>query len=110
MRHQNLCECAYSMTHIGALNGKDTVIQMARCAFDVHIQEILSSMMTGATIVMLHPGGILDFNYLSTVLQRKQVTSMTTVPSLFSNFFSFIGESGIEDAVNCLGSLISGGM
>ena len=110
VRHRNICECLHSMTHIGALNGGDTVIQMARCSFDVHVQEILSSMMLGATTIMLHPGGTIDFNYLSTVLQRKQVTFMTTVPSLFINFFTFIRQSIVEDGLKCLRSIISGGM
>ena len=98
------------MTHIGALNGEHTVIQMARCSFDVHIEDILVSMMTGATICMLHPGGSMDFNYLSIVLQRKQVTCMDVVPSLLINFFNFIKESRREQTLDCLRSLILGGM
>lgn len=110
MKHRNLCECSHSMTHVGALNGEHTVIQIARCSFDVHIEEILVSMMTGATILMLHPRGTVDFNYLSTVLQRKQVACMGGAPSFFINFFSFIKESRKEETMDCLRSLIIGGM
>ena len=98
------------MTHSGVLQKEDIVIQMTRCSFDVHIQEILSSIMTGATIVMLRPRGTLDFNYLISILQRKQVTSMAGVPSFLFNFFTYLKESGNEKAINRLRSLISGGM
>ena len=98
------------MTHTGVLQKEDIVIQMARCSFDVHILEMLSSIMTGATIVMLRPGGTLDFNYLLSILQRKQITFMASVPSFLFNFFTYLKESGNEKAINCLRSLISGGM
>ena len=110
MRHRNLCECAHSMNHIGVLNAEDTMIQLARCSFDVHIEEILNTMAVGATTVMLHPGGTMDFNYLSSVMQTKQITAMDNVPSFFSNFFTFIQEARNEEAVKCLRILISGGM
>ncbi|CAF4473575.1 unnamed protein product, partial [Adineta steineri] len=38
---------------------------MTRCSFDIHVQEILGTLMNGATLVMLHPRGTLDFEYLA---------------------------------------------
>lgn len=98
------------MISIDAINGKDTVAQMTRCSFDTHVQEIMGSLTIGATIVMLRPRGTIDFNYLSSVLHRKQITCMDTVPSLYYSLFTFIKESRNEDSVKYLRSLISGGM
>ncbi|CAF4282717.1 unnamed protein product, partial [Adineta steineri] len=47
---------------------------MTRCSFDIHVQEILGTLLVGGTLIMLHPGGTIDFDYLSKVLQNRQIT------------------------------------
>ena len=97
------------MIYIDTFSEKDTVVQMARCSFDIHIQEILGALIIGATLVMLHPKGTIDFEYLCAVLEKKQITYMHTVPSLLHSFFTFIKESNNRDAVTYLRSLCSSG-
>jgi non-ribosomal peptide synthetase component F len=80
---------------------------MARCSFDIHVQEILGSLISGATLIMLHPRGTIDFGYLSIVLEKKQVTYMHTVPSLLYSFFNFIEKCNNRDALKYLRSLCS---
>ena len=46
--------------------------------------------MSGASLIMLHPRGTIDFDYLCKVLEKKQITYMHTVPSLIYSFFTFI--------------------
>ena len=65
---------------------------MARCSFDIHVQETLGILMSGASLVMLHPRGTTDFEYLCKILDQKQVTYMHTVPSLLHSFLTFIGQ------------------
>ncbi len=100
----------HSFTHIDAFNKNDTVIQMSRCSFDVHVQEILDTLMNGATLVMLRPRGSIDFEYLCTVLARKQITFMGSVPSLFHSFFHFVEDCNRENAVEYIKRVCSGGM
>ena len=38
----------HSLVHIDTFNKHDTVVQMARCSFDIHVQEILGTLMIGA--------------------------------------------------------------
>ena len=80
---------------------------MARCSFDIHVQEILGALTIGALLVILHPRGTIDFEYLSKVLHKKQITYMHTVPSLLHRFFTFIGESNNQHALKYLRSLCS---
>ncbi|CAF1479835.1 unnamed protein product [Adineta steineri] len=82
---------------------------MTRCSFDIHVQEILGTLLVGGTLIMLHPGGIIDFPYLSGVLQNKQITYLHAVPSLLHSFFVFIEQNKIINAVEHLRSLCSGG-
>ena len=109
MRHQNITKCIHSLIYIDTFNGNDTVVQMTRCSFDIHVQEILGTLIVGATLVMLRPRGTIDFGYLSTVLRKKQITYMHTVPSLLQSFFTFMKELNNRDILKSLRSLCSSG-
>ena len=98
------------MFAINALKNHDTVLQRARCSFDAHIQEILGSLIFGASLVMVHPGGILDFQYLIEILERKQITLIDAVPSFLHTLFMFIKEHKAKAALRYLRSVIIGGM
>ena len=96
-----------SLIYIDTFNENDTVVQMARCSFDIHVQEILGILISGATLVMLHPRGSIDFDYLSVVLHKKQITYMHTVPSLLHTFFIFVEQCNNKDAMKYLRTLCS---
>jgi hypothetical protein len=69
----------------------------------------MGTLMARATLVMLHPNGNLDFDYLSLILKQKQISYMHTVPNLLHNFFIFLKETNDFDAVKCLQTLCSSG-
>ncbi len=98
------------MTYADTFNQNDTVVQMARCSFDIHVQEILGTLINGATIVMLRPRGTLDFEYLSTILHGKQITYINSVPSLFHSFFQYVEDCKRQNASEYLKRVCSGGM
>jgi non-ribosomal peptide synthetase component F len=93
------------MVHIDSFTKNDTVIQMARCSFDNHVQEIIGSLMIGATSIMLRPRGTVDFDYLAATMVNKQVSYMHSVPSLLRNLFTFLKETNNLYSVKCLRSL-----
>jgi non-ribosomal peptide synthetase component F len=99
----------HSLTDVNTFNKNDTVVQMSRCSFDIHVQEILGTLINGATLVMLHPRGTIDFEYLSEVLDRKQITCMHSVPSLLYHFFTYIHEHNNQQVIKSLRSLCSSG-
>jgi non-ribosomal peptide synthetase component F len=109
VRHKNFTECMHSLIHIDTFNRNDTIVQMSRCSFDIHVQEILGTLMSGAALVMLHPKGNIDFEYLFRVLEKKQITYIHTVPSLLHNFFTFAQEFNNREALKYLRSLCSSG-
>ena len=109
LRHRNFTQSIHSLLHVGILNKSDTIIQMARCSFDIHVQEIMGTLMIGATLVMLHPRGNIDLEYLSTIMQTKQITFLYTVPTLLQVFFNFITETKKLYTVKYLRSLCTGG-
>lgn len=109
MRHKNFTECMRSFVHTDSFKKTDTVLQMARCSFDIHLQDIMGTLIIGATIIMLHPKGNLDFVYLTTVLKEKQTSYVHTVPSLLYSFFTFLKDTNNWNVTSCFRSLCSGG-
>ncbi len=97
------------MVFIDVVNDNDTVAQVARCTFDVHALDIMGTLIIGGTLIMLRPEGILDFDYLATVFETKQITYIQAVPSLLQAFFTFLIETHNFIAVNCFRSLCTSG-
>ena len=95
--------------YIDTFNEKDKIVQMSRCSFDIHVQEIFGTLMIGATLVMLHPKGNIDFDYLCAVLEQKQISYMHSVPSLLHSFFIFMKETNNLNAIKYLRTLCSSG-
>ena len=100
----------YSLVHIDTINEKDNVVQMARCSFDVHIQDMMGTLIIGATLVMLHSKGIIDIDYLVKTINEKQITFITTVPTLLYSFFSILQQTKHHQAMKYVRSVCTGGM
>jgi non-ribosomal peptide synthetase component F len=109
LRHRNFTQSIHSLLHVDILNKSDIIVQIARCSFDIHVQEIIGTIMIGATLVMLHPRGNIDLEYLSTIMHTKQITFFYTVPTLLQIFFNFISETKKFYATKYLRSLCTGG-
>lgn len=62
----------------------DIVLQMSRSSFDIHVADIIGTVVVGGTLVMVKPNGILDFPYLMHILNNKDITYIHTVPSILS--------------------------
>jgi non-ribosomal peptide synthetase component F len=99
----------HSLIDTDTFNEKDTIVQMARCSFDIHVEDIIGTLMAGAALIMLHPRGNIDFDYLSQVLKQKQISYMHTVPSLLHSFFLFLKETNNVDTIKSLRTLCSSG-
>ncbi|CAF3951285.1 unnamed protein product, partial [Adineta steineri] len=107
--HQNFIHLMRSLVRGNVLNENDIIMQIARCSFDLHIQDIIGTLITGASLIMVHLGGMIDFDYLIDVVKSKNVTCFTTVPTILQRLFSFLQKSNQLTAVTTLRSLCSGG-
>ncbi|CAF3839123.1 unnamed protein product [Adineta steineri] len=109
VQHKNFTEFMCSLVYGDVVNESDTVLQLARCSFDVHVQDILGSFMIGSSLIMLHPRGIMDFEYLASVFKEKNITCITTVPTIINNFFTFLQQQNHQNVAQYLRSICSGG-
>lgn len=82
-----------SLNHLGILTGEDVAIQIAPCSFDVHVQECLGSLMLGCSLVLLHPQGHLDVDYLSQAIEENDVTLFCIVPSHMAILSNYLAET-----------------
>ena len=99
----------HSMVFIDVVNKNDTVVQIARCSFDVHVLDIMGTLLIGGTVVMLRPDGILDLDYFASILKKKQITFIAAVPSLLRIFFNFLLETRHLTQATYLRSVYSSG-
>ncbi|CAF4058212.1 unnamed protein product, partial [Adineta steineri] len=107
--HQSFIHLIHSLVRGDVLNKNDIIMQIARCSFDLHIQDIIGTLIAGASLVIPYLGGMIDFDYLIDVIKTKNVTCFTTVPTILHYLFSFLQKSNQLTAVKSLRSLCSGG-
>ena len=109
VQQKNFTGCMHSLIHIDTFNRNDTAIQMARCSFDIHVQEIFGILSHGATLIMLHPRGTMDLDYLANILYEKQISYVLGVPSLLHTLFHFLNQMQNSGITQTLRSICSGG-
>ena len=82
--------CIDSVACVNLFSNTDTILQMASCSYDVHAQEIMGALITGASIIMLHPQGNMDFEYLINVLKERHISYLQCVPAYIDNMITFL--------------------
>jgi non-ribosomal peptide synthetase component F len=82
---------------------------MARCSFDIHVSDIIVTLLVGGTLVMLRPQGNMDFEYLAGVLEEKKITYMQVVPTLLSSFLHYLKDNNRTRAVESLRAIFVAG-
>ncbi|CAF0798704.1 unnamed protein product [Adineta steineri] len=112
LRQQNLINSILGFVRIDALHEDDVTIQIASSTFDAHILETVGSLICGATIVMLHPQGNMDFQYINHILHDKQVTYLTAVPTYLNHLCDFLKQNRFSPwilirNISCVGESVS---
>ena len=107
VRHRNFIESIGSLVQASIFSLKDTIVQISRCSFDIHMQDIVGALIVGSGLVMLRPKGTMDFDYLAGLLEKKQISFMHIVPTLVNSLFNYLIENGIVSSVATLRSLCS---
>ncbi|CAF1398572.1 unnamed protein product, partial [Adineta steineri] len=112
LRQQNFINSLLALVYIDTLHKNDIVIQIASAMFDAHLQEIVGSLICGATLAMLHPQGNMDFQYINGILHDKQVTYLVAVPSYLNHLCDFLKQNRFPPwilmrNINCVGESVS---
>jgi amino acid adenylation domain-containing protein len=66
----------------------DVVLQKTPFSFDVSVWEFFWPLMEGAKLVVARPGGHQDPDYLATLINEQQITTLHFVPSMLAVFLN----------------------
>jgi len=73
------------------------------------MQDIVGTLIAGATVVMVHPQGNMDFAYLLQEIVAKQITYISTVPSYISVLCQYLDTCVSSSYLKKVRSVVSGG-
>ncbi|CAF1642370.1 unnamed protein product, partial [Adineta ricciae] len=108
-RHRNFIEWTRSFVEMGIFNDNDTVVQLARCSFDIHLEEMVGIFIVGGTVVLLNPKGVMDLAYFIDVLVWKQITYFNCVPSFLTALCIYLDTRVGDRCLDRVRSLCCGG-
>src|SRR5581483_9998980 len=86
VEHQALVNRIHWMQKRYPLNQNDVVLQKTPYSFDVSVWEFFWPMMAGASMVFAAPDGHKDVDYLETLINQANVTTLHYVPSMLRIF------------------------
>ncbi|MEV7866763.1 amino acid adenylation domain-containing protein [Streptomyces sp. NPDC088124] len=78
------------------LEADDRVLQKTPAGFDVSVWEFFWPLITGATLVIVRPGGHKDPGHLARLIRAERVTTVHFVPSMLRYFLQSPGASGCD--------------
>lgn len=89
IRHRNFLSFMKSLKYLQIQTSDEIAAQITQCSFDVHMEEILGTLVTGGTLVILKPGGHMNCEYLTNVIEKNQITFAVFVPTLIVILYEY---------------------
>ncbi len=84
--HRGLCNRLHWMQQAYQLTTEDRVLQKTPFSFDVSVWEFFWPLITGACLVVARPGGHQNPDYLVSLIEAQQITTLHFVPSMLQVF------------------------
>ncbi|CAF1331148.1 unnamed protein product [Adineta steineri] len=104
-RHKSflLCIDAYVKTNI--LQNNDVVIQTTGCSWDIHIKEVVGTLLVGAQLVI--PKSSIEMDYLTKLIQNRSITYIHTVPTFTNTLCEYLEKNMQFDRIKTIRSFCS---
>lgn len=106
LRHRNLT----LSTHSSVIQSTDIVLYHTLISFDMHLREIIDTLIRGGQLVLLPPNGSFDINVFSRTVSHQQVTCLNMVPSLLTTLIHHLNNIDSNDCWRTLRSIIFQGI
>ena len=84
--HRGLCNRLHWMQQAYQLTTEDRIMQKTPFSFDVSVWEFFWPLITGACLVVARPGGHQNPDYLVSLIEAQQITTLHFVPSMLQVF------------------------
>ena len=86
MQHKAVTHLLQWVIYNFGMNQSDAMLQSATFTFDASVWQILSPLLSGATLVLPKPDGEKEGLYLTDLIQKHRITFISMVPSLLTLF------------------------
>ncbi|MEL6557231.1 MAG: amino acid adenylation domain-containing protein [Bacteroidota bacterium] len=80
--HKNVVNHNMAAIDIYGISEKDRVMQFSTINFDIFVEEVFPTLMSGATLIMLDQQQYLNISYIKDILQRQEI-SVVNWPTAF---------------------------
>lgn len=87
----------------------DVVLHHTPATFDIHLSEIVGTLLVGGQVIILHPNGNLDMNVFSKAISHKQVTCLNIAPSFLTILIDHLCNIDNKDCLRTLRCILSHG-
>lgn len=91
--HRGICNRLLWMQEEYQLESSDHILQKTPFSFDVSVWEFFWPLMVGARLVVAKPEGHKDPDYLVSLIQREEITTLHFVPPMLQ---AFLYAEGVE--------------
>ncbi|CAF4552455.1 unnamed protein product, partial [Didymodactylos carnosus] len=108
IRHRNFISYMRSLKQLELITKNDIVIQLAQCSFDVHLEEVVGSLILGATVIMLQSNKNMDINYLLNIIRYQKATYISLTPTFIIILCDFLQETKKYKSIQSLRTIILG--
>jgi non-ribosomal peptide synthetase component F len=88
--HRNFMTCLEALNQKNILIQNDTVLQLCAQTFDIHALEILGALWLGASLSLLRPYGHLDVGYITSVIDKNQISFIIGVPTILTTLTEYV--------------------
>ena len=108
--HHNLVTYIHGLESSNILTNNDVVLQICSVTFDVHVEEILGTLLLGGQVVLLRHHGNLDIEYMISSVKNFQITYIAGVPTMFRELAENLAcKEGLDACLPTIRSLVIGG-
>ncbi|MFJ1764720.1 amino acid adenylation domain-containing protein [Amycolatopsis sp. NPDC088138] len=92
--HGELAAYTRNMVAELGLRAGDRVLQLAQVSFDVVLEEVLPTLVSGGEVIFPEPGVLADANRLTRVVERDAVTSMDLTTPYWHEWVDALAAAG----------------
>lgn len=85
----------------------EVYLHKAPLSFDMSLAEILSSLLTGSTLVIARQQALCDIEYILQLIERHEVTSLSLVPLMLNTLLEYWTQCASIREVICGGDSLS---
>ncbi|CAF4360152.1 unnamed protein product [Rotaria sp. Silwood2] len=98
LRHRNFIASIRS----NPMKSTDTVLHHTSVNFDVHLLEIIGTLIMGGQVILLHPNGNLSMITFSETIRRQQVTILNIMSSLLITLVDYLRTANNKECLQTL--------